>query len=385
MLIVSCNLSSTKNQNVFMLEGRAIIADGKGSHHIGAIGVYDPQDDEVLVQIKASGICHTDYDSIKHWPGPFIVGHEGAGIVLKVGPSVRSIAPGDHVILNWAIPCGICFQCRQGQTNICETQSPVIHHSKFNAGHSGLQRTIYQGEGILRSFNLGTMSTHAIVREQAAIKIGNDIPFESACIVGCGVMTGVGSVLNTAKVTRGSSVVVIGVGGVGLNIIQGAKIAGAEKIIAVDISETRLALSKNFGSTHQIQATKSDTKLVLVKNEIWALTERGADYAFECTGIPSLGDAPLRLIRNAGMAIQVSGIEQEIMMDMSLFEWDKIYINPLYGKCNPTIDFPKIIEYYQEGHLKLDELISRIYQPEQLAQAFDDMLHGRIAKGVIAF
>ncbi|NND33521.1 MAG: zinc-binding dehydrogenase, partial [Saprospiraceae bacterium] len=144
-------------------------------------------------------------------------------------------------------------------------------------------------------------------------------------------------------------------------------------------------ISRNFGSTHQIKVQADDKKMESARQIIWDLTGRGADYAFECTGIPELGDAPLRLIRNAGMAIQVSGIEQEITIDMNLFEWDKIYINPLYGKCNPNVDFPKIINYYKSGKLKLDELISKKYSPEQLSIAFDDMLNGRIAKGVIVF
>lgn len=369
----------------FHLKAKAIIADGKGQYSLDDIEVFPPEDDEVLVKIRASGICHTDYDSVRHWPGPFIVGHEGAGIVEAIGSSVENVRPGDKVILNWAIPCGVCFQCKQGQTNICENHSPVVHHARFNPGHAALERTRYRGQGILRSFNLGTMSTHTVVREAAVVKIESDIPFEAACIVGCGVMTGVGSVLNTARVHPGSSVVVIGAGGVGLNIIQGASIARAGMIIVAEVSETRLKLAKEFGATHLIRVDRNDQKLLKVKDRIWELTDRGADYAFECTGIPALGDAPLRLIRNAGMAVQVSGIEEEITIDMNLFEWDKLYINPLYGKCNPAVDFPRIIGYYESGQLKLEELISQKYQPGQLGEAFDDMLHGRIAKGVILF
>ncbi len=368
-----------------MIDAMGIVADGRGGHSWSKIHVFSPGEDEVLIEIKASGICHTDYDSIRNWPGPFVAGHEGAGIVLEVGKKVKDIEEGDKVILNWAIPCGQCFQCKNGHTNICENHSPVIHHSKYNPGHAHISRSQYRGKEILRSFNLGTMSTHTVVKEKAVVKTTSTIPFESACIVGCGVMTGLGSVLNTARVKPGSTVVVIGAGGVGLNIIQGAKIAGAQKIIAVELSDKRLELAKQFGATHVIKSSDRDKKMESVKEQVWKITSHGADYAFECTGIPTLGDAPLRLIRNAGMAVQVSGIEEEITIDMNLFEWDKIYVNPLYGKCNPDEDFPKIIEYYEEKKLKLDELISKKYFPEQLDEAFDDMLNGRIAKGVIVF
>ena len=367
------------------MQAKAIVADGKGSFSLENITVNSPQADEVLVEMKAAGICHTDYDSVKYWDWEFIAGHEGAGIVQAIGNNVKSVGLGDAVILNWAIPCGSCFQCHRGNTAICEQQSPVVNFGKFNAGHAALERTIYQGKGILRSFNLGTMSTHTVVKESAVVKMEPSISFAAACIVGCGVMTGVGSVLNVAHVKAGHSVVVLGVGGVGLNVIQGAKIARANPIIAIDVNPSRLEMSKQFGATHQILASREDKGLSEAHKEVLKLTERGADYAFECTGVPELGAAPLLLVRNAGMAVQVSGIEQEITIDMNLFEWDKIYINPLYGKCNPNIDFPKLLNFYQSGKLLLDELITRTYSLDNLQQAFDDMLAGRNAKGVVIF
>ena len=368
-----------------MIEAKAIIADGKGNFKIDATQLQAPQGNEVLVEMKAAGICHTDYDSIKYWDWPFIAGHEGAGIVQAVGNEVTTVAPGDRVILNWAIPCGKCFQCENENTSICESNSPVVNFGKMNGGHVPLERTTYQGQGIMRSFNLGTMSTHSIVRESAVVKMDVDISFAAACIVGCGVMTGVGSVLNAAKVKAGSSVVVLGVGGVGLNVLQGAKIAGANPIIAVDVNPKRLEMSKRFGATHQILASRDDTDLSQAYQKVLKLTKRGADYAFECTGVPALGAAPLLMVRNAGTAVQVSGIEEEITIDMNLFEWDKIYVNPLYGKSNPVVDFPKLLGYYQSGDLLLDELVTRTYPMEELQTAFDDMLAGRNAKGVIVF
>ena len=169
-------------------------------------------------------------------------------------------------------------------------------------------------------------------------------------------------------------------------LLQGARISGASKIIAIDINSERLEMAKQFGATHTILADKNDTGLMNAAEEVKKMTgSRGADYAFECTAIPALGAAPLAMIRNAGTAVQVSGIEEEITIDMNLFEWDKIYINPLYGKCRPQIDFPKLVSLYDKGDLMLDEMITRTYPLENLQQAFDDMLAGRNAKGVIVF
>lgn len=367
------------------MNSKAAISHGDGTFTLETIEVFPPQVDEVLVEIKAAGICHTDYDSLS-WGKPIVMGHEGAGIVKEVGPQVTKVKPGDAVILNWAIPCGECFQCREGNEHICEVNSPVTAGNKASGGHAGLRRTLWQGKPIERSFSLGTMAELTVVREAAVVKINVEIPFPSAAIVGCGVMTGYGSVVNAAKVKAGSSVVVLGAGGVGLNVIQGARIAEAKLIVAVDLSPARLEMAKDYGATHIIQASKADEGLLEAAQQVKNLTDgRGADYAFECTAIPELGAAPLAMVRNAGVACQVSGIEQEIMIDMNLFEWDKLYINPLYGQCNPERDFPIILSLYKEGKLKLDELVTRTYPLENLALAFEDMHQGRNAKGVVQF
>lgn len=369
---------------------KAAITKGDGTFSIEEIEVKPPQGDEVLVQMKASGLCHTDHDSL-HWGRSVILGHEGAGVIDSVGPDVTTVKPGDKVVLNWAIPCGRCFQCQEQNQHICENNSPVVAgdalpDGEVSAGHARLDSTLYQGAGIERSFNIGTLSTYAVVKEQAVVRYENTIPFSSASIIGCGVMTGYGSAVNTAKVTPGSSVAVIGNGGVGLNVIQGARISGAAKIIAVDVNPTRLEMAKEFGATHMILADKSDKGLLKATTQVKEITGNGgADFAFECTAIPELGAAPLAMIRNAGTAVQVSGIEQEVTIDMQLFEWDKIYINPLYGKCRPQIDFPKILDLYTKGDLLLDEMVTTKYKFEDLAQAFDDMLSGKNAKGVIVF
>ena len=369
------------------LRCKAALADGQGNFIIDEIEVSEPLADEVVVLMKAAGICHTDHDSLR-WGKPLVMGHEGAGIVYKTGSDVRSVLPGDHVILNWATPCGSCFQCREGNEHICENNSPVVAGGNgYTPGHAALSSTTWRGQPVIRSFNLGTFSEYAIVKSSAVVKnTATEMSFQAASIISCGVMTGFGSAVNAAKVKPGSSVAVLGTGGVGLNVIQGAKISGASKIIAIDINPQRLEMATQFGATHTIVADRNDTGLLHAAQQVKKLTsDRGADYAFECTAVPQLGAAPLAMIRNAGMAVQVSGIEQEISIDMSLFEWDKIYINPLYGKCRPQIDFPNIVQLYEEGKLMLEEMITRTYPLSDLGKAFDDMLHGRNAKGVILF
>ena len=356
------------------MKTKAAITDGKGKFTIEEIEVDHPGSDEVLVEIKAAGICHTDWDSLTKGVKA-VLGHEGAGIIKEVGENVKNVKVGDAVLLNWAISCGTCFQCLHGNYSLCEQEK---------SAHEG--STKHKGEPVERSFSIGTMSGLTIVKKEAVVKIDVEVPFSSAAILGCGVMTGYGSVVKAAKVEAGSSVVVIGCGGVGLNVIQGARIAGAEKIIAIDLKPSRLDMAREFGATHLLQPRSDDKNLEDTKQKVLELTDgRGADYAFESTGIPALGAAPLMMIRNAGTAIQVSGIEEELTIDMNLFEWDKVYMNPLYGKCNPTIDFPKLFNLYHKGDLLLDELVTKTYPLEHLQEAFDDMLAGKNAKGVLVF
>lgn len=363
---------------------KAAVTDGKGHFSIERVEVEEPAFDEILVKIKAAGICHTDYDSLS-WGKPFILGHEGAGTVAALGRNIKGLSIGDPVILNWSIPCGRCFQCRMGNQNICENNSPVT--GKNNLGHAHYRGTKHNGENIDRAFNLGTLSEYTLVKKSAVIKNhSKKMSFAAASIIGCGVMTGYGSVVNAAKVKRGSSVVVIGAGGVGLNVIQASRLCNAKSIIVIDVNENRFSMAKKLGATHTILAGKKDKYLSQAVLKVKELTEgRGADYAFECTAIPALGAAPLAMVRNAGTAVQVSGIEEEITIDMNLFEWDKKYINPLYGKCKPKVDFPAIIDRYDKKELLLDELVTKSYPLSQLNKAFEDMLQGKNAKGIIKF
>ncbi len=366
---------------------KAAIGLGDGNFIIDHVTLSGPKEDEVLVKIKAAGICHTDHDSLS-WGKPVLLGHEGAGIVTDVGRNVVNFIPGDKVMLNWATPCRDCFQCKLGNEHLCEINSPVVAGGNgYTPGHAHLEGTMWKSEPIERSFNLGSLSEYVLVKQSALVKLDSDhLSFPAASIISCGVMTGYGSVINAAKLTAGASAVVIGTGGVGLNVIQGARINLAAMIIAIDINANRLKMARKFGATHTILASTDDTGLLKAAEEVKRLTnQRGADYAFECTAVPQLGAAPLAMIRNAGMAVQVSGIEQEITIDMNLFEWDKIYINPLYGQCRPQVDFPDIVELYNRGELLLDEMITNTYPLDKLENAFTDMLSGKNAKGVIIF
>lgn len=366
---------------------KSAIATGDGQFVIEDVKLAQPLADEVCVKMRAAGLCHTDYDSLS-WGKPIVMGHEGAGEIVEIGTAVSDFAVGDKVILNWATPCMICFQCQEGNQHICENNSPVVAGGNGHTpGHAHLEGTQWKGQSIERSFNLGTLSEYVLVKQSALVKVEEEeLNFSAAAIVSCGVMTGYGSVVNAAKLQAGSSVAVLGCGGVGLNVIQAAAISGAAKIIAVDINADKLTLAKQFGATDTLLADRADEGLILAAEQVRAMCNgRGADYAFECTAVPTLGAAPLAMVRNAGTAVQVSGIEQDITIDMRLFEWDKIYINPLYGQCRPQIDFPKVMSLYKNGDLKLDEMITKEYRLEDLNQAFDDLLKGRNAKGVVVF
>jgi S-(hydroxymethyl)glutathione dehydrogenase/alcohol dehydrogenase len=230
------------------------------------------------------------------------------------------------------------------------------------------------------------MATHALVPEGAIVRLDSNVPWPVAAIMGCAVMTGFGSAVNAAKVREGSTVVVLGCGGVGLSAILGACYCGAARIIAVDVNPTRLAMASRFGATETLLADRLDKGLLGAAEEVKRRNGgRGADYAFECTAVPELGAAPLAMVRSAGTAVGVSGIEQVVPIDMELFEWDKIYINPLYGACSPQRDFPLLMELYRRGQLPLDEMVTRTYPLDSLQHAFEDMHAGINAKGVLVF
>jgi S-(hydroxymethyl)glutathione dehydrogenase/alcohol dehydrogenase len=354
------------------MNATAAIAHGDGRFSIEQIDVGDPGPGEVLVRIRAAGVCHTDHKMLP-LPPRRVMGHEGAGEVLAVGAGVRTLTPGDRVMLNWAMPCGKCRACRNGLTNVCEDQ-PKVPPGRLRLDN----------EPIAAAFGLGTMAIAAVVPEAAIVKLTHDMPWTTACIFGCCVMTGYGSVQNVAKVDSGRSVAVLGAGAVGLCVIQSARIAGAATIIAVDVNPARLQMARTFGATHTVLAEPTDTGLLHAAEQVKQINgDYGVDFAFECTSVPALAPAPLAFVRNGGMAVAISGCEQNITVNFELFEWDKIYINPLYGRCDPQRDFPRLIDHYAAGRLRLDEMITGIYPLHELRRAFDDMLAGKNPKAVL--
>lgn len=367
-----------------MTPTRAAIADGAGRFAVEQVEVGLPGPGEVLVSMRAAGLCHTDHASL-NWRRPLVMGHEGAGVVRAVGQGVSCVAPGDRVVLNWAIPCGHCPACGRGDEVLCETSRPA-HVMERSAGHAHPGGTLRRGVPVDRSFNLGTLCGLALVRQEAVTPLPDGVPWASACIVGCGVMTGFGSAVNVARVAPGSSVVVIGCGGVGLNVVQGARLCGAGRIVAVDTVPAALGRAREFGATDLVTASRDDACLDRAAAEVRRLLGgRGADYAFEATAVPALAFAPLGMVRDGGMALQVSGINDAVTVEMPRFMWNKTYVTPLYGGCRPARDFPRIFAHYLAGELRLDELVSRKYRLDDLEGAFEDLLAGRIAKGVVEF
>lgn len=356
------------------MDVQAAVTDGDGAFTVETIGIDSPARGEVLIAIKASGVCHTDWDSLR-WKERLVLGHEGAGDVMAVGEGVTHFSPGDRIMLNWAIPCGVCFQCKRCNESICENRGTVpderYHHPR----------------GALNSsFSLGTMATHAIVPEAAVLMLPSGVPYEVAAIMGCAVMTGFGSAVNSAHIAEGSTVVVLGCGGVGLSTILGAVYRKAARVIAIDVNPARLEFAKRFGATETLLADRNDKGLLDAAEEVKRRNDgRGADYAFECTAVPELGPAPLAMVRSAGTAIGVSGIEQVVPIDMELFEWNKTYINPLYGSCRPQRDFPLLIDLYLNKQLPLDAMVTRTYPLASLDHAFKDMHAGINSKGVLIF
>ena len=348
------------------------------------IQIDAPKRTEVLVKVAASGVCHSDLSvmngNIPFPAPPAVLGHEGAGIVEEVGADVTGVKPGDHVILSWRPSCGRCSYCVTGRPQLCQTGGLELMQGYLPDGTSRL----HKGDTEIKHFTgVSSFAEYAVVPESGIVKIRPDVPLEVAALVGCGVMTGVGAVINTAKVEPGTSVVVIGCGGVGLNTVQGAVLAGAEKIIAIDLNPHKLELATQFGATHCVDPKDGDPV-----SQVLELTEGlGADYAFEVIGRSDTAVQAYHSIRPGGTAVVVGVAKPDDMMTIptiSLLQ-EKTLKGSIYGSARPSVDMPRLLDLYMNKRLKLDELVSRRIKLEEINAAFDWMEKGEVARSVIMY
>jgi S-(hydroxymethyl)glutathione dehydrogenase/alcohol dehydrogenase len=347
---------------------------------IESMTLKPPREDEVVVKVVASGVCHSDLSVVQAKlpiPPPCVLGHEGAGIVEEVGKGVKDLKPGDHVVMAWVQPCGRCHFCVAGRSHLCEAgvQSAMAGEEMvFDRG----------GTPIGRMAGVGSFADHTLVRASAAIKIPDDVPLDRACLVGCGVMTGVGAAINTAKVAPGDTVAVFGCGGVGLNVIQGAALCGASRIIAVDLVDAKLKLATQFGATDLVNGKEVDAPAA-----IRDLTDGlGVDWAFEVIGAPAVIAQAYMALKRGGkvVVVGVPGFGQDITIPgFSLPLEEKGVIGSLYGSANLRRDMLKLIDLYMRKRLKIDELISRTIKLEDVNAAFEAMEKGEVARSVIKF
>ena len=345
------------------------------------IRVDPPRRGEVTVKLGACGVCHSDLSATNgtlQMQLPLILGHEAAGEVVEVGEGVASLAIGDHVVSSFIYMCGECRFCAAGRPVLCIEQGKAI-----TTLPDGSVRTRDARGGPLNIFSgCGVMAEYATLHVDNLVKIDPKIPFDRAALVGCAVTTGVGAVFNTARVVPGASVAVFGCGGVGLNVIQGARIAGADRIIAIDTLEAKLDMARQFGATDALLA-KDDPVKPLKK-----MTGGGPDYAFECVGNGELAAAAYRAIRRGGLAVVVGVAkpgDSTAVRTMTLPFEEKTLTGSYFGSCVPRIDFPRMLNLYMGGKLKLDELITRRYAIDEAPQVFADLESGKNARGVIVF
>ena len=361
----------------------AVLYEAKTPFVIEELTLQEPRDGEVLVKVAASGVCHSDYHLVAgttQHPMPVVCGHEGAGVVEAVGAGVTRVRPGDHVTLSWSPDCGECFYCRHGQPNLCDTFTGPIWAGTMLDGTPRL----YRGKDPVYHYcGLATFAEYVVVPQQSCIPIAKNIPLKVASLVGCAVATGVGAVMYTAGVRPGESVVVLGCGGVGLNILQGAMLCGANPIIAVDVNEAKMQLARQFGATHTLY---SNDHLIEAVRDLTG--GRGADHAFEAVGIPKLQELALEAARPGG-TIVLAGLSPmgsaTNLPGAIITRQEKTIKGSYYGSVNPSRDFPMLLDLYMAGKLKLNELVSREYPLNQINQAYDAMLGGEVARGVIVF
>jgi NDMA-dependent alcohol dehydrogenase len=345
-----------------------------------------PKAGEVLVKMAAVGLCHSDYHVIAGdrpvGMRPMVLGHEGAGVVEAVGPGVTRIKPGDHVILMFLPSCGKCRYCVSGQTNACVLAVNIAKGPQLDGTYRLRNKA---GQDVGQFCLLGAFSEYAVVNQDSVCVIDQGYPLDIVCLVGCGVVGGFGAAVNRARVTPGSSVLVIGLGGVGMNVIQGARAAGASTIIAADLVDRKLAWAGDFGATHTINTAQED-----VVSRVMEMTGgSGVDFAFEAISNPITIGQAFAATAKLGVVVVIgltpSTVEQLPISPLNLVLTQKTLMGTLYGTSNALVEIPKLLSMYRHGQLKLNELVTQTYPLDQINQGYEDMVAGRNIRGVVTF
>jgi S-(hydroxymethyl)glutathione dehydrogenase/alcohol dehydrogenase len=369
------------------MKTRAALAFSAGKPlEIEMVDLEGPKAGEVLVELKATGICHTDAFTLSgadpEGQFPVILGHEGAGVVLEVGPGVKSLKPGDHVIPLYTPECRECKSCTSHKTNLCTSIRATQGKGVMPDGTS---RFSFTGKPVLHYMGCSTFANHTVMPEIALAKIRSDAPFDKVCYIGCGVTTGIGAVIFTARVEAGANVVVFGLGGIGLNVIQGAKMVGANMIVGVDLNPAREAIARQFGMTHFVnpKEVKGDLVAHLVE-----LTGGGADYSFECIGnVNTMRQALECCHRGWGQSIiiGVAGAGQEIATRPFQLVTGRVWKGTAFGGARGRTDVPKIVDWYMDKKINIDDLITHQMPLEKINDAFDLMHEGKSIRSVVVY
>ena len=369
------------------MDVRAAVAYGANQPLVvETVQLDGPRAGEVLVEIKATGVCHTDAYTLSGMDPeglfPTILGHEGAGVVVEVGAGVRSLKPGDHVIPLYTPECRECEYCLSGKTNLCQAIRETQGKGLMPDGSS---RFSSQGKPLYHYMGTSTFAQYTVLPEIALAKIREDAPFDKVCYIGCGVTTGIGAVIYTAKVRPGDKVVVFGLGGIGLNVVQGARLAGADMIIGVDINPSKKALAEAFGMTHFVNPEEVEGDLVPY---LVSLTKGGADYSFECIGNTTLMRQALECCHKGwgtSVIIGVAGAGQEISTRPFQLVTGRNWRGSAFGGAKGRTDVPKIVDWYMEGKIRIDEMITHTLPLESINTAFDLMHEGKSIRTVLTF
>jgi S-(hydroxymethyl)glutathione dehydrogenase / alcohol dehydrogenase len=369
------------------VEVKAAVAFGAGEPlRIETVELDGPKDGEVLVEIGATGVCHTDEFTLSGADPeglfPSVLGHEGAGVVVEVGPGVTSVGEGDHVIPLYTPECRRCKSCLSRKTNLCTAIRSTQGQGLMPDGTSRLS---LNGETLYHYMGTSTFATHAVLPEIAVAKIREDAPFDKVCYIGCGVTTGIGAVIYTAGVEPGANVVVFGLGGIGLNVVQGAKMVGADKIVGVDINPAKRELAEKFGMTHFVNPNEVEGDLVPYLVD---LTGGGADYSFECIGNVNVMRQALECAHRGwgvSVIIGVAGAGQEIKTRPFQLVTGRVWKGTAFGGARGRTDVPKIVDWYMEGKINIDDLITHTMPLEEINSAFDLMHRGESIRSVVKF